>query len=360
MQIGLIGLQNTGKTTLFQTLMHHSGHETNVSKTEVNRGVVKIPDKRLDELTSLFKPQKKVNATLEILDIPGLTISDDGKVKITNDFLNKVKNNDALLHIVRQFENDSVPHPNENIDVLRDIEFLDTEFLLADMSLIEKRLEKLEKEVLKNKNEQILRELPLFKKLQAHIENELPLRQLTLEEHEKRTLSGYQFLTLKPMILGINFDENSKGKVDSLITEIKNRFAKNNPVVFPFFAQFEYELSQLPPEEAEVFIADFGISESTLEVILRTSYDLLGIHSFFTVGEDECRAWTILKNSTAQDAAGAIHSDFYNKFIRAEVVYFEDYLKHGSFPKCKEAGVWRLEGKEYIVKDGDILNIRHS
>lgn len=358
MQIGLIGLQNSGKSTLFYALT--SSLPDLEAKHEVLKAVVKVPDARLDELTRLFNPKKKVNATLEIVDIPGLQISDSGKVKITSDFLNKVRNNDALLHVVRQFEDESIPHPESDIDVKRDIEFLETEFILTDMTFIENRIEKLNKDILKLKTDQLQKELLLFKKLQSHIEKELPLRILHLDENEKKLLSGYQLLSMKPLIIGINFDENSKDKSETLVPELQSHFNKSHLEIIPFFAKFEFELSQLTKEEADVFMSDFGITESALSRILRRSYKMLGLHSFFTVGEDECRAWTIKTNSTAQESAGVIHTDFFDKFIRAEVVHYEDYLKHGSYPKCKEAGAWRLEGKEYKVKDGDILTIRHS
>lgn len=357
MQIGIVGLQNSGKTTLFQTL---TGQVTDTPKADGSRGVVRVPDKRLDLLTEMFNPQKKVNAILEFIDIPGLQVADTGKVKITSDFLNKVKNNDALLHVVRQFQNDAVPHPEDSIDPVRDIEFLETEFLLNDMAMIENRLQKIEKDVQKSKSDQLVRELPVFKKLMEHISNEVPLRLLDLDENERKVISGYQFLTIKPLIIGLNLDENAKDKADELVASINTRFEKSQLIVIPFFAQFELELANLSEEEASVFMEDMGITESALSRIIRRSYELLGLQSFFTVGEDECRAWTIKVNDTAQDAAGVIHTDFYAKFIRAEVVHYEDLLKFQTFAKCKEAGVWRLEGKEYIVKDGDILNIRHS
>lgn len=358
MQIGLIGLQNSGKSTLFYALT--SAIPDLEAKHEVLKAVVKVPDARLDELTLLFNPKKKVNATLEIVDIPGLQISDSGKVKITSDFLNKVRNNDALLHVVRQFEDDSIPHPESEINIKRDIEFLETEFILTDMTFIENRIEKLNKDLLKLKTDQLQKEMLLFKKLQAHIEQELPLRIIHLDENEKKLLSGYQLLSMKPLIIGINFDENSKDKSETILPELQSYFNKSQLEIIPFFAKFEFELSQLTKEEADAFMSDFGITDSALSRILRTSYKMLGLQSFFTVGEDECRAWTIKTNSTAQESAGVIHTDFFDKFIRAEVVHYEDYIKHGSYPKCKEAGAWRLEGKEYKVKDGDILTIRHS
>ncbi|MBA4251163.1 MAG: redox-regulated ATPase YchF [Chlorobiaceae bacterium] len=359
MQIGLIGLQNSGKTTLFNTLARTTIDES-ISHSIGNRTVVKIPDTRLDNLSKIFNPKKQVNATLEVVDIPGLQLSDEGRIKISSDFLTKVKNSDALIHVVRQFENDTVPHPHEEINPIKDIEFLETEFLFSDMAMIENRIEKINKELLKTKNQQLERELPLFKKLQEHIETEKPIRDMKLDENERKVLAGYQLLTLKPLVVGINFDENSKEKVDGLIKAIETRFSKNNFHIIPFFAKFEYELSQLPADEAEIFMSDFGIVESALDRILRIIYELLGLQSFFTVGEDETRAWTIKKKFTAQDAAGVIHTDFFDRFIRAETVHYEDFIKYGSFAKCKEFGAWRLEGKEYIVKDGDILTIRHN
>lgn len=361
MQIGLVGLQYSGKTTLFQTLTGNISQDASLQGDKANLAVVKVPDERLDKCTELFKPPKKVNATIEIYDIPGLRVSEDGKVKITPDFLNSVKNNDALFYVIRQFENDAVPHPEGNVDVVRDIQFLETEFLLADMTLLEGRLEKLRKDVLKSKNESQKKELPLIEKCLAHVEKELPLRLLEFDESERKMLLSYQFLTLKPLVVAVNFDENSVDKVDSVIAEINNSFDNNKLTVIPFFAKFEYELLGMSEEEASVFMQDYGIKDSALNTILRTSYQLLGLQSFLTVGEDECRAWTIRKNMTAQEAAGVIHTDFYNKFIRAEVVHYDDLIKcGGSFAKCKEAGLWRLEGKDYIVKDGDILSIRHS
>lgn len=354
MQIGLIGLQNSGKTTLFKTLAEGS------SGVASNRSVVGVPDSRLENLTELFNPKKEVHATLEVVDIPGLQVGDDGKMKITSDFLIKVKNNDLLLHVVREFANDSVSHPEGRIDPLADIEFLETEFLLSDLEMVENRIEKLKKELMKTKTDRIMKEMSLFEVFKEHLENEKPLRTVNMDENDLKLLSGYQFLTMKPVIIGVNFSDESKDKVDDIIARIKVKFPSFENNVVPFFAQFEMELSQLDEEEAEAFKEDLGITDSALTRILRTSYQLLGLQSFFTVGEDECRAWTIKTGYTAQQSAGVIHSDFFSKFIRAEVVHYDDYMTHKSFSKCKEAGVWRLEGKEYIVKDGDILNIRHS
>jgi GTP-binding protein YchF len=359
MQIGLVGLQFSGKSTLFETLSeNHSNSSGSLDQAVIE--VVKVPDDRLDRLSSIFNPKKQVNATIEVFDFPGLRMSDDNKVKITSAFLNSVRNNDALFYVIRAFEDDSVMHPMNSIDPKRDIEFLETEFLLSDLAFLENRLEKIRKDVLKSKDEKLKRELPLLEKCYAHCEKELPLRSLPLDENETKLLSGYQLLTIKKLGIALNLDENSISGVDEKLKEIMPLIHKIDAAIIPFFAKIELELSKMGEEDRTVFMSDYGIKESALSKILRTSYELLGLHSFFTVGEDECRAWTIKKNYTAQQSAGVIHTDFFNRFIRAEVVGYDDFINHGSFSKCKDAGVWRLEGKEYIVKDGDILNIRHN
>lgn len=360
MQIGLVGLQYSGKSTLFNTIANIDESQLQSGKEEATIEVVKIPDDRLDILTDIFNPKKTVNATIEVFDIPGLRMSDDGKVKITTTFLNSVRNNDALFYVVRKFKEESVAHPMGNINPSRDIEFLETEFLFSDLDFLENRLKRIKKDLMKSKDDNLKRELPLIEKCHDHIENELPLRSLELDESERKILGGYQLLTLKPMIIGINLDENSIENVDSEVNEIKEKLSNLDAEIIPFFAKIENELSKLDDDDKAMFMEDYGIKESALSKILHSSYKILGLQSFFTVGEDECRAWTIKKGFSAQQAAGVIHTDFYNKFIRAEVVHYNDFLEHKSFSKCKEAGVWKLEGKEYVVLDGDIINVRHS
>lgn len=360
MQIGLVGLQYSGKSTLFSILSESDIQEQNMGLDKAVIEVVKVPDQRLDKLTDIFNPKKTVNATIEVYDIPGLRTGDDGKLRIANSFLNEAKNNDALFYVVRQFQEDSVPHPMNKINPLADISFLENEFLFYDLAFLENRIEKIKKEVMKTKDERLKKEIPVIEKCLAHVENEKPLRTLALDENETKLLSGYQLLTLKKLVIAINFDDNSFDNVDKSIEDAKQLVNDENVKIIPFFAKLELELSKLSDEDREMFMDDYGIGESALDKILHASYEALGLHSFFTVGEDENRAWTIKKNYTAQDSAGVIHTDFYNKFIRAEVVGYNDFMQHKSFAKCKEAGVWRLEGKEYIVKDGDILNIRHS
>ncbi len=360
MQIGLVGLQFSGKSTLFRTLSGAAEEEGFSSSEEAVVEVVKVPDERLDKLTAIFKPKKQINATIEVFDFPGLKMSDDGKVKITSSFLNSAKNNDALFYVIRQFESDTVPHPMNTIDAVRDIQFLETEFLLTDLAFFENRLEKLRKDAMKIKSDELKREIPVVEKCISWLEEEKPLRTLALGENEMKALRGYQLLTMKPLIAAVNFDEGSIDTAEKQVEEIKNSLNLEGVMIIPFFAKIENELAGLDEDDRAVFMEDYGIEESALSKILRASYEALGLQSFFTVGEDECRAWTIKKNYTAQESAGVIHTDFYNKFIRAEVVHYEDFIEHESMSKCKEAGVWRLEGKEYIVRDGDILNIRHS
>lgn len=359
MQIGLVGLQYSGKSTLFNSFLGRENGESQSVKEEAAIEVVKIPDERLNKLTEIFNPKKQVNATIEVYDFPGLRTSEDGKVTITNTFLNSVRNNDAIFYVIRQFKEDSVPHPLNRIDPVNDLEFLETEFILSDYVFLENRIEKLSKDIQKSGDEKLKKELPLIQKCFKHIEDEKPLRDLALDQNEIKILSGYQLLTLKPMAAAINLDENLIGEENDFIDDLKSKLNVDAQLI-PFFAKIEHELSLMQPEDKQVFMEDYGLKESALDKILRTSYNILGLHSFFTVGEDECHAWTIKKNYTAQDAAGVIHTDFYNKFIRAEVVSYDNFIEHGSFAKCKEAGVWSLEGKDYLVKDGDILNIRHS
>ena len=358
MQIGLVGLQFSGKTTLFNTLAKTDVEQT--GKDEANIEVVKVPDERVDRLSEIFNPPKIVNATIEVFDFPGLRMSDDGKVKVTTSFLNNVKDNDALFYVVRQFEDETVPHPLNDVNPLRDINYLETEFLLYDLSFFENRIEKVKKDIMRSKDDKLKRELPLIEKCIAHLEGEQPLRALELDDNERKLLAGYQLLTLKPIVIAVNFDENSIDKVDEVINEIKSKIKLDNVEVIPFFAKIEHELSQLDENDRQSFMSDYGITESAQSKILNTSYDILGLHSFFTAGETEVHAWTLKKNKNVHEAAGSIHTDFYDRFIRAEVVHYEDFINYGSFAKCKEAGAWHLEGKEYIVQDGDILVIRHN
>ena len=361
MQIGITGLPLTGKSTLFQTLTKTHIDPSILARAESHQAVIKVPDMRLDKCTEIFNPKKKVNAAIEFVDIIGLQKGDSGSAQFTSNFLSKIKNTDALIHVVRLFENELVPHPEGKIDMMRDISTVETEFILSDMAIIEKRIESLKKQILKIHEDHLKKELAVLEKCFDILQEEKPLRDAELNKDDLRVLKTYQFLSLKPQLIAVNLDENQVNDAEKYMNElVKNKVGKNTKVL-SFFGKIELEMSELSEEEAAVFMAEYGIKDSALDTIIREAYALLGLQSFLTIGEDECRAWTIRKGETAQEAAGEIHSDFFAKFIRAEVVHYDDFIRAGgSFAKTKEAGTWRLEGKEYIVKDGDILSIRHS
>jgi GTP-binding protein YchF len=360
MQIGLVGLPFSGKSTLFQTITKTHIDPAVLAKAESHQAVIKVPDERLDKLTEIFSPKKKVNTTIEVIDVVGLQKGDSGSTQFTSNFLGKIKTNDALIQVVRLFENDAVAHPNNSIDMMRDIELFETEFIISDMEIVEKRIENIKKQIMKTKDEQLKRELPVLEKCNDILQKEKPLREEDLNYDELKILRSYQFLSAKPMLIALNLDENQIDDIDGLLNELVKKKLSASTKALAFFGKIEMEMSELSEEDATGFMAEYCIKESALNSIIRESYNLLGLHSFFTVGEDECRAWTIKKGANAQEAAGEIHTDFFNKFIRAEVVHYNDFIADGSFTKAKENGNWRLEGKNYIVQDGDIISVRHG
>jgi len=361
MQIGLIGLSYSGKTTLFQTLTQiHLDIKSNTKK-DSNQAIVKVPDNRLDYLTNIFNPKKKVNATIELVDIAGLQKGDRTATQFNTQVINKIKTNDALIHIVRGFEDEQIPHTEGSIDMFRDIQTIDDELLITDLAFVETRIEKIEKDMMKTKDKDAMkRELDAMIKWKEQLENNSPLRDLDFTEDEHRYLKNYQPMTAKPMLIALNLNEGDVKKAEQIVADIESKIKGKNVSIIPFFAKIEMELSSMEESDKEVFMVEYGIKDSPLDRMIRSAYNLLGLQSFFTVGEDETRAWTIKKGMTAQQAAGTIHTDFYNKFIRAEVVSYQDFVTFGSINGCKDNGCFRLEGKEYICKDGDILNIRHS
>jgi len=358
MQIAVVGLPYSGKTTLFQTITNTYIDSASHKKDEI-KAIVKVPDKRLDKLSEMFNPKKTVYASLEVVDLAGQQ-KIEGKSPFSENFLAKVKTNDALLHVVRGFEDNTFPHPDGSIDLLRDINTLETEFILSDMTIFETRIERLTKQLQKLSTDDAKKELAIVSHWLESLQSNIPLRNLDFNNDEKRFLKIFQPLTAKPLLIALNLDETKVSDSEKIVENIKSKVAGKNLKISPFFAKIEMELGQLPADEAETFMNDYGIKESALDRLIADSYGLLGLQSFFTVGEDECRAWTIRQGDTAQEAAAVIHSDFYNTFIRAETVGYDDFIANGSFAKCKESGVFRLEGKEYIVKNGDILSIRHS
>jgi len=361
MQIGIVGLPYSGKSTLFQTITKTHLDAAALSKVEAHHAIVKIPDARLDKLVSLFSPKSTVHATIEFVDVVGLKKGESGSTQFTNNFLANVKTNDALVQVVRLFANDAVPHPDGSIDPLRDIASFETEFILSDLSIIEVRIDRIKKQIQKSPDEHLKKELPVLERCHQALQSEKPLRQITFTRDEHQILKTYQLLTIKPMLIALNFDESQRTVAEQTLHNVAVSKEGPGTKVVSFFGKIEMELSELSEEEMTAFMSEYGIKESALNTLIREAYAILGLQSFFTVGEDECRAWTIHAGMTAQDAAGVIHTDFFNKFIRAEVVGYDHFITfEGSFAKAKDAGHWRLEGKEYIVKDGDILSIRHS
>lgn len=357
MQVGIVGLPASGKTTLFSTLTGQSAPAaTGSGRVQVHRGVVKVPDQRLDRLTEIFQPKKKVPATIEYLEVGGLASEGEKPKGLDPQFLQVLKNTDALCVVIRAFENEYHPHPAGRVDPAADVQVVETEFLLSDLSIVENRIERLEKQVQKARDEQGMKEIELLKRCRATLEEERPLREVSFTEEEEALLRGFQFLSAKPVVLVLNIGEEQIPRGDAA-AEIPQH---PGVTVISLCAQVEQEISQLPEKDKAEFLEGLGIEEPALDKLIRTSYELLGLISFFTVGEDECRAWTIRKDQTAPRAAGAIHTDFERGFIRAEVVHYDDFIACGSLAKCREKGVLRLEGKTYIVKDGDIMNIRFN
>jgi ribosome-binding ATPase len=359
MQIGIVGLPYSGKSTLYQTITKTHIDPSVLAKAGSHQAVIKVPDARLTKLTEIFQPKSTVNATIEFVDVVGLQKGESGSTQFTTNFLGKVKTNDALVQVVRLFANDSVPHPEGSIDMMRDVNSFETEFIISDLTVIESRVDKIKRQIQKTQDELMKRELPVLEKCYAALQSEKPLREVDFTKDELHLLKTYQLLSLKPMLIALNMDESQKGDHDKYMAMLKPKLGKNTKAL-SFLGKIEMEMSELSDEDALMFMSEYSITESALDRLIRESYDLLGLQSFFTAGDDECRAWTIKKGMNAQEAAGAIHSDFVAKFIRAEVVHYDHFILHGSFAKCKEQGVWRLEGKEYIVKEGDIIAIRHS
>ena len=358
MQIGIVGLPFSGKSTLFDTLLvHKSGEDSHKQKAEAERGVVKVPDERLNKLTEMFNPKKQVNATIEYIKVPGIE-GQKGNA-LPSQFLSNVKYVDTILLMIRYFENDMYPHPLQSVDPLRDINFINSEFLFHDLATIENRIEKLDKLVMKTQNEKEKHELKVLQKCHAHLEQEKPLRELEIDDHEELLIRGFQFITIKPILYVVNINESDIGKSEQIVKKFENIVTPGTKLT-ALSAEIEKEISQLNEEDAEVFLDDLGISNPATQKMISESYELMGLQSFFTVGDDECRSWPIKKGTNAQKAAGEIHTDLEKGFIRAEVASYDDLMIYGSLNACKDKGVLRLEGKEYIVKDGDILNIRFN
>lgn len=361
MQIGIVGLPNSTKTTLFNALTHSQLETalTSSGKVEVHTASVEVPDPRVDVLSEMFKPRKTTYARVQYNDVAGLRASGGKEGALSGQLLNALSQSDALLHVVRAFEDDKVPHPDGSVNAVRDLAALEFEFLISDLGIVERRLERLAHDLSRKgsypERSQDQAELELLEKLRIALESEQPIRSLQLSDGELRILKGFQFLTAKPSLVALNVGDD--GSEDP--GEIALRISPADKVVC-LHGALEMEISQLSREDADLFLSEYGIQEPGLNRMIRLNYELLGLQSFFTVGEDEVRAWTIPQGATAVEAAGAIHSDLARGFIRAEVVSYQDLIEAGSLGEARNRGKLRLEGKEYIVQDGDVLNIRFN
>jgi GTP-binding protein YchF len=360
LRAALTGFAATGKTTLFQLMTATRDSTRGHGRSDVSIGISKVPDGRLDRLTAMYNPRKRVPATIEFADVAAT-----GSAQTLVD-LAPYRNADALVHVVRAFRDATVAHPRGSVDPARDARAMEDELILADLGVAEKRLERLERDLKKTRSADLERERELMIRCRAALEGATPLRTLALTGEDAKRLRGFQFLSAKPLLVVINLDESDLRETGSdvsraaAITGLTDFATHAATRAVALCASIELEIAELEPADAAAFLADLGVDTSGLDRVVRATYDLLGYISFFTVGEDECRAWSIPRGTTAQDAAGEIHSDIARGFIRAEVVAYDALIARGSMSACREHGEVRLEGKEYIVRDGDIINFRFA
>ncbi len=360
MKAGIIGLPLCGKTTLFNVLTKRQVQTGGYGGSEPNIGTVKVPDERVNTLSEMFEPKKTTYAAVEYVDIAGLTKGSVQDGDLGGQLLAHVRSVDLIIHVVRTFVNEHVPTPDGGIDPARAIETINFELIIADLGIIEKRIDRLQVDIRKKGEKSKEKELHLMERLKDSLENETPIRHLDLQQDEKILLRGYQFLTAKPMIVVLNVSEDEIGVTEKYQKILEYNETHGVPTVL-LSAEIESEIEQLEDEDdVQAFMEDIGITELGLTRLIHVSYTLLGLISFFTVGKDEVRAWTIANGTKAVHAAGVIHSDLERGFIRAEVVHYDDLMKHGSLANAKQHGVLHVEGKEYIVQDGDIFHVRFN
>ena len=357
MKTAIVGLPQVGKTSLF-TILTGAHQDTRIGSMAARAGVAKVPDARLAELARIFEPTKTTHATVEYLDMPAVSAENLRDPS----YVASLRVVDAFAHVLRVFDDQTVPHEKGSVDPLRDLEDVEIELALSDLMVVEKRLERLDKDRKKIKNPELDREFEALEACKAVLDKNRPLRELELSADDEKRVRGFQFLSQKPMLLVLNLGEADAAKLKERETAFREGplAGRRNVAVSAVCGKIEAELAELPPADQAEYLASYGLQESGLERMISATYSLLGLMSFLTAGEDEVRAWTIPSHCPAVKAAGAIHSDFEKKFIRAEVVNWKTLVELGGYAGAREKGQLRLEGKEYIIKDGDVLVIRHS